>query len=267
MEQISLDEIRKIQTNILKEFAAYCDRNNLRYYLDAGTLLGAVRHKGFIPWDDDIDVCMPRPDYERLVEISGGRLTDKIEIYDQSQSIYVYMKIIDNSTYMEEFSDTYKNVLGVYIDVFPKDGLPDRASKSRLLCKIVDMYTYKYWFNKYSIFKWQYSGQPRKFIAFCGRKLIRDKERPLRTLTKLCHTYKYESSPYVATIVAGGLGNCVERECFEEFVMLDFEGLKFKAPVGYDTYLRTLYKGDYMIPPPPEKRIRHDNIAFYKDKP
>ena len=264
MKRLQFEELREIQLSMLEKFHSFCSENNLRYFLDAGTLLGAVRHNGFIPWDDDVDVGMPRPDYDRFIELARGGFGDTLILLEPHQNIYPMLKIIDSSTCLIEHPDTIRNSIGVYIDVFPKDGIPDLSYKSYLLCKQVRFLVQWNWFNKVSIYKWEkYGNIIKKIIARIGRKVINEKNRniPLKMLLKLATKYSFDESEYAATIVAGGMANCVKREYLDRYELHKFENLMLNIPVGWDEYLTKLY-GDYMRLPPKEKRVKHDNIAY-----
>ena len=135
--KLNKNEIKKIELEILKHFTNICDSYGLRYFLAGGTLLGAVRHKGFIPWDDDIDVFMPRPDYEIFIhlfeKINTSRYLKLSHPWDNQNETYLhipYLKIIDTRTIKYE-KGCNKSHGGLDIDVFPIDGLP----KNELICK------------------------------------------------------------------------------------------------------------------------------------
>lgn len=128
MHPIELDELKSIELDILLAFHDYCEQKGLSYMLYYGTLLGAVRHQGFIPWDDDIDVVMPRDDYEaffRSFPCDSSFETIKLISYRDRSSIYPFIKLVDTRTeVVEDFVDPrYKT--GVWIDIFPMDGLPE----------------------------------------------------------------------------------------------------------------------------------------------
>jgi len=136
---MSLEEHKKVMLDLLIEFANFCDNNNLMYYLDAGTLIGAVRHKGYIPWDDDIDLNMPQKDYDRFVEIvrsNNNHISDNIVVEFPDTTIYPYLKVSDNRTILVEFPDKNPMEVGIYMDIFPKYGIKDKSFKSKVVCKI-----------------------------------------------------------------------------------------------------------------------------------
>ena len=140
MKKIELREEQLIELDILKAFASFCDNNGLRYFLDSGTLIGAVRHQGFIPWDDDIDVCFLRKDYDRFVALMAqqdNRLNDHIVLELEKDSLYPYLKLVDTRTLMIEYPKTNRVETGIYIDIFPKDGLLSQDKKEQTRAKKV----------------------------------------------------------------------------------------------------------------------------------
>lgn len=134
--QISDEEVRKLELEILIKFAEYCEKYHLRYFLAYGTLIGAIRHKGFIPWDNDVDVVMPRPDYNRFMQlIKDENIGEYFRVLDYHDvKTFPFAKVVDNRTKLSEkflITDT----LGIYIDVFPMDGLPDDERKRKKIEK------------------------------------------------------------------------------------------------------------------------------------
>ena len=122
LRKIGSDDIKRISLDILIDVASFCERNNIRYYLACGTLLGAVRHKGFIPWDDDVDIMMPRPDFIRFMDLYES---DRFKGYWPSEGRYYYGKVYDPKTIKYEKGYDYKKYqpLGVDVDIFPLDGM------------------------------------------------------------------------------------------------------------------------------------------------
>ena len=149
-KEISLEEQRDIQKELLKELKEICDNNNIIYFLGGGTLLGAIRHKGYIPWDDDVDVMMPRKDYEILLEIFDDNCKEnhKILTYINTEDYYYsFAKIVDTNTILHEGKLRTIKEMGIYIDIFPIDFLPDDKKKTekifkkyKLLYKIISAY-------------------------------------------------------------------------------------------------------------------------------
>ena len=133
MRSINNEEAKKIEFKVLVEFAKYCDENNLRYHLAYGTLLGAVRHKGFIPWDNDIDVTMPRPDYEKFRKlVCEKEVASNISCLDYKYcDTFPFIKLVDNRTICKEHFLVTESNMGLYIDVFPMDGFPKDIKKQK----------------------------------------------------------------------------------------------------------------------------------------
>ena len=271
LKKIDAQELKIILADLLYQVDLFCKKNNISYFLDAGTLIGAIRHKGFIPWDDDIDICMPRPDYNRFLEITKDKpINEYIKIYYEEDSLFPYIKICDTRTLLIEYPDTLRTELSVYIDVFPKDGLPDNPKKAARHCAKVKFYNNCYWFNKYSVRVWKKSKNViKKMIAYIMYPLVKDKLYPLKKSLKLAQKYPYEKSRYVATVLAGGMANRVGKECFSKSIAVEFEGRSYSAPIGYDKYLRKLFSkindGDYMIWPPEDLRVAHETEAYWKE--
>ena len=265
MIRMTREEEKQVQMDMLRAFVKFCDEHNLRYFLDAGTLLGAVRHDGYIPWDDDIDVGMPRADHDRFIELAKDGFGEHYKVLTPEESNYVMAKIIDTRTVVIEFPETHRIVISVYIDLYPKDGLPDKSKKSYRVCKKVANLAVRYYFNKKLIYSWKKSGSiVKRTLAFFGRHLLteKSKQKPLVKINKLAKKYAFDDSPYVATIIAGGMKNCVPTSCLSTYIPHKFETETLNIPVGYDEYLKALY-GDYMTLPPEEKRYVHNNEAYW----
>ena len=272
---MTLDEQKKVMLNILVEFANFCDEHNLTYYLDAGTLIGAVRHKGFIPWDDDIDVNMPQKDYDKFIELTRnleGYLTDHIQVEYCEDTTYTFLKISDDRTILVEFPEQNPMEVGVYIDVFPKYGVADKSWKSKMICKVSEILGCMHWFCHYSVYAWTrkdsvYSVSKRLAGKFLS-PFFKDANWPVRLQDAIMHRYAkrhpLEECKYVTTLTNGEFHKLAPKECFDGFQWLEFEGIKFKGPKDYDTYLHCLYKGDYMQLPPEDKRVQHNNEAYWR---
>lgn len=269
---IGQEEMRKAQLEMLDIFADFCEKHNLVYYLSGGTLLGAVRHKGFIPWDDDIDVNMPRPDFERLLELTNHRLNDHIEIAAPLTKVshaVSFPRIYDTRYILHSSSKDGKAAYytNLFVDIFPIEGLPSDMKKIRrhyVLAKSCIM------MRKLAYFK-GVSGPMRK------QKLLRYVMYPLAKLTgynvwnrlllKLSLKYKYDECKLVG-VTSGGLHTLeeiIEREGYGKPVKVEFEGKLYNAPADTDKYLTNLY-GDYMQMPPEEKRISHHTFTVYESK-
>lgn len=267
MKEIGFDELKKIELDMLIFIDQFCKSNNLRYCLCGGTLLGAVRHKGFIPWDDDIDIFMPRPDYKKAIVL----LKDSEKYYLMSSSdtgyYYNFGKLVDSRTILIEQGVNAINNMGVYIDIFPLDGMPCSKKKCESHFKMLDKQRRKitsfsierphfrknlfYYFNNWIHYIANKSGN----VQFEQKKYL-----------DLAMEYTYDESE---NVYATG-GSYKEKDIFPKDwvssgVALEFEGEKFQGPSEYDSYLKQLY-GDYMKLPPKEKQVTHHMFkAYWKD--
>lgn len=275
-EKIAMDgtEHKKVMLNILASFADFCEEKGYSYFLDAGTLIGAVRHKGYIPWDDDIDVNMPRMDYDKFIQFAKsneGYLTEHLQVEFPDDTIYPFLKIADDRTILIEFPEKYPMEVGVYIDVFAKDGILDDSKKSKAVCKLSEFLRLLQWFNKFSIYAWKRDkSRLRRCVAAIGRVCIKFPNSPIHLQDKLIQwnqkKHPLEKCKYVTTLTNGEFHKIAPKEYFSDYIMMDFEGEKFRCPVGYDAYLRCLYPGDYMQLPPENKREHHNTIVYWKSE-
>lgn len=267
MKQLSSDEYRKLQVEMLIRFAGYCDANSLCYMLCGGTLLGAIRHKGFIPWDDDIDLMMPRPDYDRFIqlEVKRKRISDTIEVLDYrlGNSLVPYTKLSDNRTYIVE--ENSRAEMGVWIDIFPIDGNYDsnilnffHYECARILRKLVECQIFNLAIDKRWITRWIriiispiLKHIPHKFLCTCLDYFSKMKD--------------FDSSKLVGRVLMGyGTRQRTERKKIIKTVKVEFEGYQFDAPSNYHELLSQIY-GDYMKLPPLEYRVNHGIRAYWKN--
>ena len=268
MKEIHGEELKQIQLNILKEIHSFCVDNHLTYFLTGGTLLGAIRHKGFIPWDDDIDVAMFREDYEKFIRAFKSE-SGHVRIYSgltDKKCKYTFAKAIDTNTLLIEAGDKSAPI-GVFVDVFPIDSVCDDLELSKKIVKRNQM-----WKTLYQL-RFVHLNRRRKFIKnLCLACLLPIlKLIPNRFFLKLLDRRfkKFEcnnNSVYVANLCgAWGEKEITLRANFSSTVEVEFEGERFFAPVGYDTFLRNLYN-DYMQLPPKEKQVSHHDFVAYSLK-
>ena len=263
-KQLNRKEIQNIEFEILLSFDRFCKDNNLRYYLCGGTLLGAIRHKGVIPWDDDIDVCMPRPDYEKFIELFDGCFDNLYVKSNRKNNFYApFSKVVNNKTrYIDiDTEDSEDNHL--WIDVMPVDGLPNEIQE------VIDIYNkcnlYR-WFLVRTILKYGVGASVlRKYSRYLIRPLARliGAKRCTNNIESIALKYSYDFSNYVG-IVTWGLYGAKERMVkseFESSILVEFEGHYFPAFSCWEKYLTNLY-GDYLVLPPIEKRQTHNIVAY-----
>lgn len=266
---LSLDEVKKIEFNILCNFADFCSLNNLKYYLGYGTLLGAARHKGFIPWDDDIDVLMPREDYNKFIELTGynpikPNLETRLYRDCTNQNIYPFAKVIDTDTIVYEKGKSKKNISGLWIDVFPLDGYPeDKTDAQKLFDKYIKLR------NLQDLATTCPMVVNQNLIKKLIKTLFIAPIVKLYGVKKICHkidllaqTYSFETCDKAADFTWGdNIDSYLLKSELEPAVELEFERQKFKAPAGWKAYLERLY-GDWNQLPPENQRIPHGFEAY-----
>lgn len=261
-EDLTLREAQLIMADILKDVHDLCERHGLKYFLDAGTLIGAVRHKGFIPWDDDIDIGMLREDFNKFLEIAKKELPEHLFLQtfetDEYYDVYpVPCKVRYNNTmFLEEGAkENYKMHNGVYIDVFPYDSLP----KHNLTYKIQRTLSY----NILKSFK-RLRDKPEKLsfknkLTFSFYKLVVKmfpNKRRLKFFNSLIK-WNNKDSKYMGYGVDTYWSEYVYKKSdYFDLAKLEFEGQYFYAPKNYDAILTQLY-GDYMKMPKEEDRVWH----------
>ncbi len=259
------DELKRIELGILRDVARFCESHGIRYFLSGGTLLGAVRHKGFIPWDDDVDIAMLRPDYERfLCEYKSDRYA--IRSLESDSYLAAFAKVVDVRTHVDEIDVGLKK-LGVWLDVFPLDGAPSRE------------------YNPHRSLVWRFLKKAIRFrnLPFSGPgRTLKQRigillSSPIRLLPNrflvgrlraIAMRYSVNDSPYIGCLVGPYTARreLQPRNVFDgEDARVTFEGETFRTMPGWRDYLTSLY-GDYMTLPPLEKRkSTHNFKAWWKD--
>ena len=266
MKELSLQEIKEIEIELLKTFDAFCKENGIKYFLSHGTLLGAVRYKKFIPWDDDVDVLVPREDYDRLLSLFSDGDRYKLFFYEKnSEFTFPYAKLCDMTTVKTEPGLEGSLRLGIDMDVFPLDYWDKDIKKAKREAKRLSKN--RFYLNLTKLHKPDSVNPVKRFIKgivmfFCK---LYGSGYYIKKIHKDCHKPSQENSPYM-----GGKSWCVygERDIipsgvFSSSVMIEFEGAMFPAPADYHTYLTCLY-GDYLPEPPKEKQKTHHNFKAYK---
>lgn len=252
----TVKEMQKIILEMLKLFLEICQKNKLRYFLIDGSCLGAVRHKGFIPWDDDIDIGMPRKDYDIFLKIAQHELPDGYFLqFNETDKHYVctFAKIRNSNTTFIEKSVSHLDINhGVFLDIFPLDGYKEST--------ILNILKTKYSFGILKFIKpssFMYSF--RRFLHnllllnFCmNYEKYRDK------MDKIIKKYDYDGNDLIQ--IYCGAWEIVPREYFGTGIEGEFEGLKVMLPEKYDLYLTNVY-GDYMKLPPEDERVTHHHTS------
>lgn len=255
-----LKQIKEIELELFDEFLRICNKYNLRYFLSGGSCLGAIRHQGFIPWDDDIDVSMPRKDFDFFSKIMKDELDDRYvfqSLITEPNCGLVFGKIRKKGTvYSESYSQHINMSQGVWIDIFPYDNIPDQVDKQKRFYNQVQLLKNLYIIKcGYSFPEGKKTTELPQYLA--GKALM--SPIPLYVLAnrlyKKMHEYQDQETTYVIPF-GGAYGFSKEKipsYFLCEYIDVIFEGRTCKTLSNYDRYLSQLY-GNYMELPPIEQR-------------
>lgn len=267
LKEIELEELKRIQLSILDKVATFCDKNSLTYYLGYGTLLGAVRHKGYIPWDDDIDILLPRPDFEKFLA-TFNVAEEELEVLSWRNTPnwnIPFAKVHNMRTSFEE-NTRIPFDMGVNIDVFPIDGLSnDKETATTLVRRIL-------FYSKVRCYKGVSFSSSRSFfrnMLVLGVRVVYSvfsNQYLLKKINTLATSYNYDDSCFVGQVLyPANVGEIIEKNAFKESLLVPFEGYSFKIFMSYDKWLTQVY-GDYMQYPPLEEQVTHHAFKAYWKK-
>lgn len=258
-------EIQEIEFKILKMFDMLCKKYNLYYSLAYGTIIGAIRHKGFIPWDDDVDVMMPRSDYDKLIEIvkneKDGISKNYVLLHDGLEGyFYPFYKICDARTIAKAEDNVTKH--GIWIDVFPVDSIFDDEKKTKNLHK-----QFRFMKNTVLSYTTDFSAKhknwkfiPKFFLSVVAH--IWGIDNLVATIERQAKIERSKNRVSVLTWQSSLEGN-MNKEDFYNSILVDFGDSKFPVISSYDSYLKGIY-GEYMKIPPENQRKTHMLKAYYK---
>lgn len=267
MNNQTLVELQGIELEILREVKRICNKYKLEYYLIGGTLLGAIRHKGFIPWDDDIDIAMPRKDYEKFIRLCDEELDGKYYLdYITTQDIYVnsFVKIRKANTFVnEKHISEIKCKKGIFIDIFPLDNAKRQNSlfqsiQAKIVKGMYPIIFYRCGANKNRLSKKTiFFGTLSKFLSIKSLNKIRD---------FIMKTNKNEKSKYYVSLGSryDYVKETILKDKYYPHKEAEFEGELFNIPNDYKYILTRIYGENYMDLPPIEKRVNHeiDKVIF-----
>ncbi len=263
--EMTLSDIKESALGCLCELVSFCRQNKIQYFLSNGTLLGAVKYGGFIPWDDDIDVFIPREDYNRLVKTYID--SEKYALYAIERNrkyLFPFAKLCDVSTEKIEYN-IYNGVeLGVDVDIFPLDNLGDTLEDATKLIDIQKRLITKQMFHKCK------NADSRNYMKRLAKNIILTLSRPL------CYYYtkrlsnnakKYASNQMTSYVGCAswciyGHQEILPQELFSTTAEKIFQNINFSIPIGYDAYLKSLY-GDYEMDYPLDKCVSHHKFKAY----
>ena len=269
---MSLRDLQIVELNVLKEIIKICERHNLTYFALGGTLLGAIRHKGFIPWDDDIDIGMPRPDYEKFLKIAPLALKDPYMLtgiqYDNAEYYYYYVRVIDKNTKLVRRVSMKDVNINAWVDVFPLDGVPEKSKAFDKWYKKANSLNRLFQFSQYEYYY--------KFYDLKGQSPIRYLTSGIKHIIKFTKVYKlmntkamwekldnhlkecdyYRSTRLFNTCGAWGVKEMFPKEYYGKGNLYKFEDIMIRGPIDYHAVLTQMY-GDYMTPPQDKDKEHH----------
>ena len=265
-EVTDIREIQQMELGIMEYIHEVCQKIGVKYFLAYGSLIGAVRHKGFIPWDDDMDICMLREDYEKLQDYLIANPDERYEVMSYKNNlnyVYPFMKVQDNQTYLLEEDVRIDSNMGIYVDIFPVDGYEDDVNFKNKMTKLIkkrqlSCYTFKGITNTKSVLNSLiryisviifYFTNTNKYVA------------QIEELAKSRKVPNYEEVDY---LIYKDMNKPVwRREWLEQVTTGTFEGKEFMIPKNYHEILTSDY-GDYMQLPPVEQRVSHHDFKLWK---
>lgn len=262
---LSNEEIKEIMTGIMDEIELFCTENGINYFLYYGTLIGAVRHQGFIPWDDDLDICMPREDYNRFIKTfnNAERHYRAISIETDKDYYLPYAKVVDTNTRLKE-SVSCTIPIGVYVDVFPLDYCPEDDLKREKKIQHLIMWRKVLSAKNMEICKDRRLNK-NVILTIAKTVLFPVSRKTIILLINKIVTKDDNETNYVGVISYpfDGIKEVMRREWFSKSELCSFEGREYKIPAEYDKILRTLY-GNYMELPPQQEQCTHHSYYAWR---
>ncbi len=263
-----LNETQRYILHVTREVVRVLDELKIPYYMQGGTMLGAIRHGGFIPWDDDVDLGIPRDDYERMLTVISNHLPENLELrtyQDATSHHYYFARIVDKRYQIRRMGSLEERLENIWVDLFPLDGMPNGAiarqwHKLRLLNTRL-----KYHLSCFEKVNIKRPGRP-----FVERAIIRvaiitrvgkwfKTEKQLAKLDRLLKKYPLEKSEYIVNFMGQTnykFNEMFKKEVYGKTAMYPFEDMMLAGPEQFDAYLKSLY-GDYMTPPKESDRNAH----------
>jgi len=261
-----LSELQRAELNVFKAFDSICKKHNIVYYMTGGSLIGAVRHKGFVPWDDDIDVSMTRKEYNKFVEHTNELPNSMfLSYFDTPEHVWLVPRIIDKNTRFYLNNATEKKEIGAWMDILIMDGIPNKGIKRTWMKMKYLLARMLYQFSNFSTaVNLHREGRPWyeyaaiNFAKWSHIEKILDSKKMGHFYDRVCQSYDVDKCKYVAAL-SGALQfkETFPKEWLGKGLELDFEDMKVRGYEETDKFLTYIY-GDYMTPPPMDKRNHHN---------
>lgn len=266
--KMKLKESQHDTLEILQKLDTLCKNLNITYWVMYGTLIGTIRHKGFIPWDDDFDVCMPRPDYDKFTKYFEQHDNDVNNLYldnyrNDTTCFFWINRICDRDH--ELIFDRWGHKSGLFIDIYPFDGMgaeKDKEFWEKNFKKYQDNVKGFYMASESTLLYGNSKSHKILNIPYDVYSKIRGKRYFYKRINSISRKYSWDESKYVGLPVWATWLRFLKKEWFSETVYLPFENTTVPVPSGYDNILRTIY-GDYMkLPPEEQRKPQHDYVAY-----
>lgn len=274
MSEISLREIQLSELELLKKIDKFCKKNNIQYCIAYGTLLGAIRHKGFIPWDDDIDIVLMRKDFDKFCELIKKEKTIKFRDYKTDDNYNFYIPIVyDENIDIVNTSFVNKKIVHPWVDVFPYDNYPNNIIKRKIhvmsimiLRALINLSAFN------DVVKINKKNRPfyERILISLGKKInfskLLNTKKLLNRVEKRLKKYNKKDCKYISCLMGDEkTKEIIPKSLYDEISMYEFEDYMFPASKYYDEYL-THYYGDYMTLPSSVDRVVKHNINLTEEE-
>lgn len=268
---LTMKDIQAVSLEILKKIADICDKEGLKYSIAWGTLIGAVRHHGYIPWDDDVDILMPRPDYVKLKDYFNAHKEEvaPLVLFDSETPDYPYLAArVSNNDYYIDTDNEKPCGMGIFIDIYLLDGTGNTEKEAwRYASKLCKYPRLIFLSTRKRLVLWTTKGTLRKIakVVLFGYAKIMGKSYFEKKLMSMIDKDSYHTKQYVGCVswCERPKYSVIKKSDFEDTIDLQFEKYYVKAPREYDKYLHMWY-GDYMQLPPEKDRIYQHLYTAYK---